>query len=1047
MNTNQAPDFTTAQWAFLATLAAFGAPVSVDWVGLISPLAPGALLDLMGRAGRIGLVEKHGPDVFRLASVLPESVKLRLRDLTSPEFLSEMITQMKKNGLIQQVSPEILAGLLERAGRLEEAADLHVASARGALARRGLEEAYQYLHRALTLMVPGLGRPDLDAAYVASALDFAGLAFVLGQDFSEATDFLETAVNLTGTLGDKRSQALIRLHLGRFFYLGDRRLEAVKAFEAGWAAVEELGDEDIRTRSAEFIGLYYFIRGLHLEAIEHLERATQAFETLGDTMLANASAPLYLGYCAAYLGQYHRAVGALDFSWRRAKRDANTILASMYRAALGTVLLFINKTPEALDHLHSALEEAKRGRNALAVYSASGGLAYYHFVNNQTREARKILARLLEEGRSAGIKRQFASPYILEMLFEFHRQGLEPIPGFSFHDQVERLMKEPSVHLRGVALRLRAKEYLLLGDDHQNIHSYLLESEACLIRSGDPIQLAKTRVEMARLKLGEGRREEARLLAQQARKGLSGHSEDLFPDGLRSLLEGLAPKDSAADPPGGYFLFNVEALVQAPLSPSFEETLEKLVIQMNRLLGAERGGIFWVDDLKTHDPRLRVARNLNEDETRLPVFRPARELIRRSFRSARPLISPNQDSAGGPAGPGRAAALCLPIHIHGRIKAVLYHDNTYLPDCFEGLSQAVLDRVAVRLGDFLERSYQFAQIVEEARRVAVERSVQSELAGGEEIVTGSSPATAKAMEMIVRAARSDSTVLIHGETGVGKELLSRRLHELSDRGRKPFITVDPTTIPENLMESELFGYEKGAFTGADRGKPGRVELAHQGTLFIDEISEIPVSAQAKLLRLLQEKTFTRIGGIRPQTSNFRLVAATNRNLEEEVAAGRFRQDLYYRLNIIVLRIPPLRERPEDIVPLARHFLARFAKKYSRPGLFFTADDEAWLKVYPWPGNIRELKNIIERSVLLGTGPVLELNIPSSPARAQTSPFEDNPHLDEVQRRYIRHVLNQTGGRIGGSGGAAEILGMKRTSVHSRMKKLGLPGPGRSNQGR
>jgi transcriptional regulator with GAF, ATPase, and Fis domain len=293
------------------------------------------------------------------------------------------------------------------------------------------------------------------------------------------------------------------------------------------------------------------------------------------------------------------------------------------------------------------------------------------------------------------------------------------------------------------------------------------------------------------------------------------------------------------------------------------------------------------------------------------------------------------------------------------------------------------------------------------------------------------------MGQVDQVADSDGTVLIMGETGVGKELFAHRLHKMSTRNDRPFVVVDPTTMPETLVESELFGHEKGAFTGADQQKAGRLELAHGGTLFIDEVGEIPKSVQVKLLRTLQEKSFVRVGGTSPQNSDFRLVAATNRDLAEEVAAGRFREDLYYRINVLPFTIPPLRERKKDIPLLARYFLARYATQYNRPKLTLTEEDEAKLMAYEWPGNVRELENVMERTVLLSKGEELDFLLPAGGETDPGSLFTGTPTLDEMQRRYILHVLDTTGGKVGGSEGAAEVLGMKRSTLNNRMKKLGL----------
>ena len=246
-----------------------------------------------------------------------------------------------------------------------------------------------------------------------------------------------------------------------------------------------------------------------------------------------------------------------------------------------------------------------------------------------------------------------------------------------------------------------------------------------------------------------------------------------------------------------------------------------------------------------------------------------------------------------------------------------------------------------------------------------------------------------------------------------------------------------TSVPETLIESELFGHEKGAFTGADRQKKGRMELAHEGTLFIDEVGEIPKSSQVKLLRVLQEKTLVRLGGTRNIKSDFRLIAATNRDLSKEVAEGNFREDLFYRLNVIPIELPPLRARADDVPLLAEHFLTQYAAKYNRSATVLNPEDKKLLMAYDWPGNVRELQNVIERAVLLSTGDQLEWNLPGESTELPSHFSDDILPLDEIQRRYIRHVLAHTKGKINGPTGAAHLLGMKPSTLYNRIKKLGI----------
>ncbi|MCB9865494.1 MAG: sigma 54-interacting transcriptional regulator [Phycisphaerales bacterium] len=305
-------------------------------------------------------------------------------------------------------------------------------------------------------------------------------------------------------------------------------------------------------------------------------------------------------------------------------------------------------------------------------------------------------------------------------------------------------------------------------------------------------------------------------------------------------------------------------------------------------------------------------------------------------------------------------------------------------------------------------------------------------------------ATLKAiLKQVETVAPTDSAVLIHGETGTGKELIARAVHDLSPRSGRTFMKLNCAAIPTGLLESELFGHEKGAFTGAISQKIGRFELAHQGTLFLDEVGDIPLELQPKLLRVLQEQEFERLGGVKTIRVNVRLVAATNRDLREMIAEGQFRRDLYYRLNVFPICLPPLRERTDDIPRLVRHFTQLFARRMGRRIETIPTSVMKALVHYPWPGNVRELQNVIERAVILSPGP--ELQVPMSDLPPAEMPIEAEPAatgvtLTDAEREHILRALHSTNWVLGGPDGAAARLGMKRSTLHWKMKKLGISRP-------
>ena len=305
----------------------------------------------------------------------------------------------------------------------------------------------------------------------------------------------------------------------------------------------------------------------------------------------------------------------------------------------------------------------------------------------------------------------------------------------------------------------------------------------------------------------------------------------------------------------------------------------------------------------------------------------------------------------------------------------------------------------------------------------------------EELV-GRSAAMKKVLAQVEQVAGTEATVLLQGETGTGKELLARTIHNLSSRKARPLITINCAALPPTLIETELFGREKGAYTGAMTRMAGRFEVADRSTLFLDEIGELSLDLQVKLLRVLEEGRFERLGSTKSLQVNVRIIAATNRDLAQEIAAGRFRRDLYYRLNVFPISIPPLRERSEDIPPLVWAFVKQYEKKLGKRVDHIARNAMDAMQRYPWPGNARQLRNIVEHAMITSSGGKLHLHLPDqAPGDIPTS-----GSLEEAERKHILGVLVKTAWRIAGKGGAAEILGMKRTTLLSKIKKLGIKRP-------
>jgi formate hydrogenlyase transcriptional activator len=394
---------------------------------------------------------------------------------------------------------------------------------------------------------------------------------------------------------------------------------------------------------------------------------------------------------------------------------------------------------------------------------------------------------------------------------------------------------------------------------------------------------------------------------------------------------------------------------------------------------------------------------------------------------------------------------CVPLVTKGRAFGTLNLASRRLDAFTEGDAE-LLNRVAAQIAIAVENALAFKEIDSLKDKLAVEKLYLEEEIRSEfnfEEIVGESPAIKRALAQVELAAPGNTTVLILGETGTGKELIARAIHNLSPRRERTFVKINCAAIPSGLLESELFGHERGAFTGAINQKVGRFELADRGTIFLDEVGDIPLELQPKLLRVLQEQEFERLGATRTIRVDTRVVAATNADLSRLVAERQFRSDLFYRLNVFPIQIPGLRERREDIPLLVRYFVQKFSRRLNKTVQYVPADAMDALVAYSWPGNIRELENLLERAVILSPGK--ELRVPLTELRnVQATPVADEvalissstplATLEEAERQHILRALRQTEWRVAGPRGAAKMLGMKRTTLQARIRKLAIRRP-------
>lgn len=471
----------------------------------------------------------------------------------------------------------------------------------------------------------------------------------------------------------------------------------------------------------------------------------------------------------------------------------------------------------------------------------------------------------------------------------------------------------------------------------------------------------------------------------------------------RVALEEAATEPSEIHALRDLFRFSERLLSEGKV----ERLLEALVDDVIRVTRADKGFLVLVEGGELH---VKVARNLDQKNISDAVERLSDSIVRRVLTARKPLIVSDAlhdaefNAAESVVNLRLCSVMCVPLlERGGEPFGLLYLGNDRVANLFEQRSLELLTIYAAQAALLVKNALLLDELTVENR--SLKKAVEEQRFG--EII-GSCEAMREVYRKLERIAPTDIPVLITGETGTGKELIARELHRRSSRSGGPFVTINCGAIPENLLESELFGHVKGAFTGAVATRIGRFQAANGGTLFLDEVGELPVNLQVKLLRALQEKVVTKVGDTRAETLDIRVVAATNRVLEEEIKAGRFREDLYYRLNVVGLHLPPLRERGEDIEVLARHLLTRFAKEFGSHVKGFAPAALGAIRRYPWPGNIRQLENRLKKAVVLAEGPMV------SPDDLDLRPENLEPVLplaqavEDFKERYVDEVLRRNG---------------------------------------
>jgi formate hydrogenlyase transcriptional activator len=554
--------------------------------------------------------------------------------------------------------------------------------------------------------------------------------------------------------------------------------------------------------------------------------------------------------------------------------------------------------------------------------------------------------------------------------------------------------------------------------------------EKSVKQTGETFELAKIRIDLARLFVQTNNWQQAEQFGRKAWEFLKPIAKEAFPLDLEHLI----PHDDVTQDDQLFDLV-IEMGEALTNQKNIEGLLTNIISSISRLTGAERAALF-IKDKSSPDLKLVASRNILEENIMDDSFKNIFDIIRSAADSSDGEIM--QFETDGQETTDFRRVVITPLKLEKEVIGVLYQDSRFFSFDMNPDKIKLLSSIAAQIAVSIDRVQAYDEIARLNQRLIQENlyyiEEKEEFRPFGEII-GTGETMINLHHLIHKVAPTQSTVLISGETGVGKELIARAIHRESPRNEGPFIRVNCAALPDTLIDSELFGHERGAFTGAVKTKAGRFELAHEGTIFLDEVSELPPPTQSRLLRILQEKEFQRVGGTKTLHSDFRLITATNKDLEKEVARGKFRADLFYRLNVFPIFVAPLRERREDIPLLAQHFLTLCSSQYNRhyPGI--PESEMEKLMAYSWPGNIRELSNMIERAVILGEP---RIRFPELSGK-KTIDVDDDEILElrDIETMQILRALKKTNGKIGGKDGASALLGLKRTTLIHRMKKLGI----------
>lgn len=1019
----------------LGVAALFEGDFSIDWLQELVRNKMSFILKVLEKNTQLGVLEQNSIDIYRFSD---PGMRERMRDF---------IPEDERNALLRRIAETAIRDLPEESRLAKAIADqlLHIANDLDGC--QLLREAGDYFRKEgqsaraqayYNKAIGDLGKlrsKEADIMFIESVIGYSKDHNAIG-NYDKLIPYLHKALKKAEKSNDFKLLSLVLLHLASNEWIRENFEAADNFYNRARETARDLDDPDVDRSLLTGV----IINHCHSGRFEEVVKGYEAHEPLFAKKYPNHRLSLIvgvlLGFSYANIGQTSQGLGIMDGVRKHALKINDYDTAHSASGDMGYILLMNNKIKESFKYLSDFAEHGAKSNNAYQICWSSYFLSYYYFKKNNPVKSVNHLKKALHISKKENYNIRWV-PSLLEMCWAIKIGEFPALEYLSLENEIEKALSMDNICYKGVAYRYLG---MLEKQDNKQSAEYLKQSLELLEVSGHRIELAKTNLELGRHHMALGKKSKAGDYVTEAAKTLMPIDKNLIPTELRDLIKNRRLKTDLLDE---IFNFGREVVDIRDT----KQVVHYIFSTINRITGAERGAIFLKNSgSNAADIELWASKGLTADEVTQPEFEHSLSLVRESVQKGKVHLQGVKGDRPRTPEQSILSLISVPMRLRGKVIGVLYHDNRLFESTFQKQDIKTLTYFASLAAIALDNARAYEEIRRLNQRLNEEKQYfeeqHLESLHFEDFIAVSQ-AIKRVLALVESVAKTDSTVLILGETGVGKEVVARAIHQSSHRRNKDFITAHCSALPESLVPSELFGHEKGAFTGAVKRRIGRFELADKGTLFLDEIGELPLEVQVRLLRVLQTGEFERVGGRETIRSDFRLITATNRNLEDEVAAGRFRSDLFYRLNVFPIFVPPLRERRDDIAPLACYFLKIHAEKMSKSFQGIPEGEMAKLLSYQWPGNVRELENVIERGAILSPGG--HFRIPELNPGTSKAPAAGQLALGDVERQYILDTLARVKWRIYGPGGAAELLSLKPSTLYSKMKKLGIQNPGKTNK--